>query len=503
MLPKPNFGVFTFLEKQQFRKKNMKKITLFLLLLLIGLGQNAFARDGYHIKLKLTGADDSEAYLAYYYAKGLPTIYKADSAKIKNGVAVFDNKENTIGGIYIILLSDQKTYLEFLLNNGDNIGINMSVKDLPYSVTFDNSTENENFQEYEKFLKAYGDEQQKLQKEYADAKTKSDSTETRQKLNDHAKQLTEYRKEMAKKHSNTLLASIFRALELPVVPQGTHYLADGKTVDSTFSYTYYKDHYWDGFNFQDDRLIHTPIYEAKITEYFNRLTYPTPDSIDKEADMLLTKTRGTKELFKYTLDWIKNFSLDSKIMGMDVVFVYLVENYYMKGDATWLSNDDLSKYIDRASKIMPNVIGNVAPEIKMPDINGKEQSLSEVKAKYTLVVFWSPECGHCQHEIPLVDSVYRAVLKAKGVKVFAVRTEGDEKKWKEFIDKNNLGDWINVWDPDHTREDFRPKYDVYSTPIIYLLDEKKIIRGKKLDHTNITQVIDMIEQKDKTTKVKS
>jgi hypothetical protein len=52
-------------------------------------------------------------------------------------------------------------------------------------------------------------------------------------------------------------------------------------------------------------------------------------------------------------------------MGMDEVFVYMVENYYMKGDAYWLDNDGLQKYYDRAAKIAPNLIGNLAPEIKM------------------------------------------------------------------------------------------------------------------------------------------
>ncbi|HTM67173.1 MAG TPA: hypothetical protein VL093_12675 [Flavipsychrobacter sp.] len=47
-------------------------------------------------------------------------------------------------------------------------------------------------------------------------------------------------------------------------------------------------------------------------------------------------------------------------------------------------------------------------------------------------------------------------------------------------------------------------YDVYSTPVIYLLDEKKIIRGKRLDHTNIMDVINMLEKKQaNSSKLKS
>jgi len=181
---------------------------------------------------------------------------------------------------------------------------------------------------------------------------------------------------------------------------------------------------------------------------------------------------------------------------MDEVFVYLVENYYQKGEAYWLDNDGLEKYYERARKIAPNLIGNVAPEIKMVDKNNVEQRLSAVKAKYTIVVFWDPGCGHCQKEIPLLDSVYKAALKAKGVKIYAVKTEGDEKKWEEFINKNGMNDWINVYDPEH-QSDFRSKYDIYSTPVIYLLDEKKIIKGKRIDHTNLVPLIDFLDKQKK------
>jgi thiol-disulfide isomerase/thioredoxin len=174
----------------------------------------------------------------------------------------------------------------------------------------------------------------------------------------------------------------------------------------------------------------------------------------------------------------------------------------MKGEAYWLHDTDVEKYIKFASKIAPNVIGNKAPEIKLVDINNKEHKLSDIKAKYTLLVFWSPDCGHCQHEIPLLDSVYKAVLKDKGVKVMAIKTEGDEKKWTEFISKNNLQDWVHVYDPAN-KSDYRSKYDIYSTPVLYLLDENKIIRGKRIDHSNIAQVLEMTEKKAKRDKEKA
>lgn len=482
----------------QFMKKALK---LFLFLLCASGAQSATAKDGYRIQLKFNGTTDSMVFLAHYYGKPLPTIYKTDSARIdKKGNAILQSNENTLGGIYLLMLSDKKTYFELLLNNGDDMSITADVATIPAGVVFKNSEENVQFQNYVKFLQGFGERQQKLEEAYKSAKTNTDSLVAREKLVTSAKELTNYRKDYVSKHKGSLLASIFRALETPEVPEGDHFLANG-VKDSNFAYNYYKSHFWDSFDFKDDRLINTPLYDGRLEEYMERVVPPLEDSVIKECDYLLSKTRGQKELFKYTLWWLSRFVENSKVMGMDRVFVYLVENYYMKGDAYWLDNEALNKYYDRAMKIAPNVIGRIGADIKMKGLDNKEYSLHNVKAKYTMLVFWDPTCGHCTKEVPSLDSLYKSALKAKGVKVYAVRTEGDEKLWKEFIDKHQLKDWINVYDPEHT-SNYRSMYDVYSTPVIYILDEKKIIRGKRLDHTNVLDVIEMLEKKAKDTQTK-
>jgi peroxiredoxin len=472
----------------------MKKSFLFVLVI-AGFCLPAFAKDGYKITLKFTDLKlkDSLVYLANYYGKALPSIYTTDSARFdKNNVAVFQSNEKILGGIYIMLLGDHKTYFEFLLDNGDEMSITATSTNLPGGLVFKGSPENERFIAYERFLNEYGITQQVLQKEIATAKSKKDSDDVRKRAFESSKGLNDYRENYIAKYPGSILANVFDALSLPQVPPGKHKLANGKE-DSSFAYRYYKAHYWDKFNFKDDRLIHTPLYDAKLDEYMNKLVLPNVDSVEMEADMLLARTRGQKELFKYTLWWLKTFAQNSKIMGMDEVFVYLVEKYFMKGDADWLAKEDLDKHIAYAQKIAPNVLGNPAPPLEMQDIAGKQISLSSIKAKYTLLVFWAPDCGHCQVEMPKIDSLYRSVLKAKGVKIYAVRVEDDPQTWQKYIKEHHLEDWTHVYDPER-HSDFRTQYNVYTTPVIYLLDEKKNIIGKRIDHTSILRVIEMHER---------
>ena len=133
----------------------MMKKALLLAALFLGFAGLAQAKDGYKISVKFTDLKlkDSLVYLAHYFGKPLPTIYKADSAKFdKNNVATFESKDPEIGGIYIVLLADHKTYFEFLLTNGDEFSITANSKELPTGLEFKGSPENERFVAYRDWL---------------------------------------------------------------------------------------------------------------------------------------------------------------------------------------------------------------------------------------------------------------------------------------------------------------------------------------------------------------
>ncbi len=471
----------------------MKKFTLIALLAVFSIP--VLAKDGYKIKVRLTDRKDSMIYLAHYYGKNFPTVYQCDSAKMDSkGNAVFTHSEKIVGGIYMILPHDRNAYMEFLLDNGDEFSITAAMNDLKHEVHYKNSPVNDDFLKYQNFLMKLADREKEYKDRLARAKNKNDSTAIYEEAKSLKTSVDDYRENYTKTHPSSLLSVIFQAMRMPVVPEGPHYKDDGKTIDSAFGWHYYKKHYWDGFDFQDDRLIHTPILSTKLDEYFNKVAFQQEDSVIIEADTILSRMRGTTDLFKYTLNWLSTNAQTTKVMGMDKVFVHLVENYYMKGDADWLSTEDLNKYIDRAKKIAPNVINNPAPEFTAEDLDKNEFHLYDFKAKYTLLIFYDSDCGHCQHELPLVDSAYRGELKDKGVRVLAFNVDKDEVKWREFIKKNHLEAWKHIWDPNY-KSRYWALYDTQLVPAIYLLDEEKIIRGKKLDHSNIGRVIDLLERK--------
>jgi thiol-disulfide isomerase/thioredoxin len=198
-------------------------------------------------------------------------------------------------------------------------------------------------------------------------------------------------------------------------------------------------------------------------------------------------------------------------MGMDAVFVCIAENYYSKGKAFWLDEEKTKEIVDMYEVRKNLIVGVKAENIILMDLDSNWQSMYDITAKYTVLVFWSPVCGHCKTELPKLHDFYEE-WKSKGVAVYAVGTIFDNDKWPEFIKEHGF-EWIDVSDNPEINKDaykyiqegkttlnslnFRDYWDVFSTPQYYLLDENKMIIAKKL---NADQLPDFIEKYEKRQK---
>ncbi|MBI3234364.1 MAG: TlpA family protein disulfide reductase, partial [Bacteroidetes bacterium] len=114
-------------------------------------------------------------------------------------------------------------------------------------------------------------------------------------------------------------------------------------------------------------------------------------------------------------------------------------------------------------------------------------NLYDVKAPYTVLMFWDPDCSHCKAEMPKIEELYKK-YKDSGLVVYAVCVEQEYDKWINFIREKNLN-WINVIDIYNISE-FRKSYDISSTPVIFLLDKDKKIIAKKLNGQSLEQLLE-------------
>lgn len=205
-----------------------------------------------------------------------------------------------------------------------------------------------------------------------------------------------------------------------------------------------------------------------------------PDSIVAEVKRWMPVARRSKDTYRYMVWFLTNHTERSEIMGMDAAFVYMVENYYATGDMDyWINKTVKENLVKKAKKLKPILLGKTAPELIMLDTLMRPVSLHAVKAKYTIVLFWDPTCGHCKKEIPhLVDFMQRRG-KEHDIQVFAVCSDTNMREMKKYIRQLNMN-WINVNGPRAYTPNYHDLYDIYSTPVLYLLDERKTILAKRL-----------------------
>lgn len=440
-------------------------------------------KPAYELTFKITGLKDSMVYLANYY--GEKQYLKDSTHADANGNVVFKGAEKLPGGIYLFVFPG-KTYFEILLDKEQSFSMECSMSNVIETMKVKGSEDNRLFYEYLKFIQERSKEVEPLKaerKNLQDQKFAIDSVEAKIKRVDMA--VVDYKLDFINKYPDRFLASIFNASQDPIVPE-LPIKADG-TRDSSFAYYYYRDHYFDKINLSDERLLRSPIYYSKLSYFMKHLVINIPDSIYPVTDSLVKWSSGNKETFKYMVWYLTNTYETSNIMGMEAVFVHLVKNYYTKEKAYWVDDATLYKIQDRAKILEPLLLGKVAKNLILADSNGVYQALHSVNAPFTILYFWDPDCGHCKKVTPKVKAYYDKV-KSKGVKVFAVCTEVEMKKWKDYIVENKL-DWINVGDPE-LRNNFRHDFDIQTTPQIFVLDKDKKIIARKLDEDNMEKILD-------------
>ena len=463
-----------------------------------------FAAGLYHIaaaqSFKVTLQSSFKSGIAYLTHHAGTNLNVDDSAAVNsNGVAVFRSKGVLPSGIYAIVFPGKKYTADFLIGIEQEITIKADTADLiKMSVT--GSSENILFQQYQQFVAKQGKLLNQERDAYNQSKTATDSSLHENNYRKYNTELNDYRSGIIKNKPASMMAIVLNAMKEPPYPTKK----PETRQDSLDNYQFYKTHYWDGITFMDDCVVRTPFFPTKLQRYYREVMPQEPDSIIKDADYKLLLARSSPEMYKYLLNWLTDEYMNPKYMGQDAVFVHLFDKYHSKGLSPWLNEKQNEAITRRAYMLMANLVGERAANLELLDTANKVSSLYDVNADYTVVVFWDPNCGHCKEEVPRVDSFYRAIWKAKNVKVYAVMTEFDESGWKTFINTHQLADWYHVHhtlemmkaDIEGQKPSFKQLYDITQTPTLYLLDKEKRIVGKKL---TLQQLNDLLQVKMNTS----
>ena len=499
------------------RLNNMKfytnlKMTRILTFLFLLSFISLQAQNGYKIEATITDFEEKELYLGYHYGE---KQYVQDTVQINaDGKFVFEGDEPLGCGIYLIIMPPNNKYFQLLIKDENNISLTTSAESPVKDMKVTGSKENELFYEYLGFLSEKRPEAEQLSKGMKAAKEAGEDEKTieelKTKLEKVNKDVKAYQRNLIDKNKGMLVSSIINAnLELSIPEDIT---------ENRAKYLWVKKHWFDNLDLTDACMLKTPVVHSKIEYYMEKLTPRHPDSLAESIDYILAKAEPTEEVYKFAMIHFLNKYAKSKVVGYDAVYVHIAEKYYATGKAHWTDKEQLAKIVENGQKLKPLLIGKIAPEIKVPelDIEGtiaakdaeseykrfkvKDPiSLHETNSPYKVLFIWSPDCGHCKKSMPKVIEFYDN-YKDKGVKLYAVchRNYKETLSCAEFIkERPEMMEWINVTDP-FFKSKYHDLYDVKSTPQVYILDENNEILSKKIGAEQLGEVIDqLIEIKEK------
>lgn len=123
-------------------------------------------------------------------------------------------------------------------------------------------------------------------------------------------------------------------------------------------------------------------------------------------------------------------------------------------------------------------MGQVAPEIELPNPEGQVVKLSDFRGKYVMIDFWAGWCKPCREENPNVVRLYNE-YKDQGFEVFGVSLDRTREAWVDAIFEDGLT-WTQVSDLKYFNSVAAELYQINAIPATYLIDPDGKIIGKDL-----------------------
>nr|WP_321355997.1 redoxin domain-containing protein [uncultured Draconibacterium sp.] len=439
----------------------------------------------YNIEVHLDGAPNKTVQLAYHY---LGKIYGADTTTLdSNGHGVFTGDSLLTQGLYKILV-DKDHHFDFLLGADQDFKISNSTYE-GKDAKIEGAAESEAFVDYMNFLGSLQQQSAALNQAYqnADAAERNKIAQQREALNN---EMHDYWNMIDKKFPDSFLYKFLTANYVPTLDQSTlpKEVQKNDSLLLMAQFNYQREHFWDYFDYTDERYLFTPFYKAKLETWFNKVLYPDYDSVKPYVYQFIEDVKPNKRLFQFATSFFLNGSINSNIMGMDALFIDIARDYYLSGEAFWATEESLEAIRENVLFMQDNLIGEIAPDLTLENFDGEFVNLHQIDSKLTVVLIYEPNCSHCKVFVPEFYKEVYLPYKDKGLTVYAIYSMDDKAEWTEFLAKHDMLDWINVWDPQHTSR-FKIKYDARKTPGVYLLDENKKIIGKKMTVEQLKGII--------------
>jgi thiol-disulfide isomerase/thioredoxin len=226
-------------------------------------------------------------------------------------------------------------------------------------------------------------------------------------------------------------------------------------------------------NYSDSRLYKSGLFKDAIESHFWLLENSgKPLDIFEEMkisiDAMMLKLATDEKIFNEATDYLFDLLEKHSLFQASEYLALKVLN-----EESCTINNDLAKQLE-TYRVMKK--GNIAPEIIFMKSNFSNPTkaidkLSDIKSKYTLVIFGASWCPKCNEELPIISNSYTK-WKSKSVEVVFIALEEDRKSFIDFTKNFIFPSYTDLkkWNSKIVND-----YYVFSTPTMFLLNDKREI----------------------------
>lgn len=202
---------------------------------------------------------------------------------------------------------------------------------------------------------------------------------------------------------------------------------------------YVLEHFWNSYDFSDASQTNQKVGEQGFVDYINLMAYADSMTCVQSAKLFADKLASSGQAFLRFEELAHNY-LENSLSPLrnDTVFMHLLRAFPSSPQRLFL--------IQQLSLNQP---GTRAADVSFVDASGNSQHLYDIQCPYTLLVFFDPECEHCQEQMPQIRNASELHKNTSRLKVV-------------YIDTN-------------LNPDVLKRYHLPVLPSLYLLDEQKRI----------------------------
>lgn len=145
-------------------------------------------------------------------------------------------------------------------------------------------------------------------------------------------------------------------------------------------------------------------------------------------------------------------------------------------------------------------IGEKAPEITLPTVDGEDFILSQLEGKVVFVNFWASWCSPCRKKAPKLMEIYNKFRESefddgeKGFEIVYVSLDNNMEIWKRSIEKDNINKFINVSDIKGWRSEVAQTYNIKKIPSSLLLDGNGKILALNLNTRDLNKKLKRLKR---------